>query len=61
MVTRRDFQFESSRTSLYRSLAVPARRADESSVETVDTRQQETIDNDRAFDLLIDLSFQGMR
>jgi len=44
---------------LYRSLAVPARRAGEPSVETVDTRQQETIDNDRAFDLLIDVSLRG--
>jgi hypothetical protein len=46
---------------LYRLLAVLARRADESSVETVDTRQQETIDNDRAFDLLIDIGLRGMR
>jgi hypothetical protein len=28
-------------------------------VETIDTRQQETIDNDRAFDLLIDISLRG--
>ena len=57
----RDCPIDASRTSLYRLLAVLARRADESSVETVDTRQQETIDNDRAFDLLIDIGLRGMR
>jgi hypothetical protein len=34
-------------------LALAARGAAEPPVETVDTRQHETIDNDRAFDLLI--------
>ena len=42
-----------SAPSLYRSLAVPAHSAAGALVETIDTRQQETIDNDRAFDLLI--------
>ena len=58
-MARRDVPFDSSRTSLYRALAVPARSSGEVSVETVDTRQQETIDNDRAFDLLIDISLRG--
>lgn len=58
-MARRDVRFDSSGTSLYRYLAVPARSGGEASVETVDTRQQETIDNDRAFDLLVDLSLRG--
>lgn len=58
-MARRASPFDWSRTSLYGALAVSARRAEESSVETVDTRQQETIDNDRAFDLLIDISLRG--
>ena len=53
-----DFPRDWSGASIYRSLGVTARRAGESPVETVDTRQQETVDNDRAFDLLIDISLR---
>ena len=40
--------------SLYLSLAVSARLSIEGTVETVETKQQETIDNDRSFDLLLE-------
>lgn len=53
-MARRDFPVDRSAASLYQSLAVPTRCAAERPFETVNTRQQETIDNDRAFDLLID-------
>jgi hypothetical protein len=46
---------------MYGSLAVLARSVTGPCVETVDTRQQETIDNDRAFDLLVATSLWGPR
>lgn len=58
---RRDSLLDGSSASLYRSLAVAPRCAAEPPVETIDTRQQETIDNDRAFDLLIGVETWGSR
>jgi hypothetical protein len=50
-----------ARVSMYISLSVPVHRAAELSLETVETRQQETIDNDVALDTLVDIGLWGAR
>lgn len=57
-MARRGVQLDSAHNSLYRSLGVSSRAGNGSPVETVDTRQQETIDNDHSVDLLVGLSLR---